>query len=130
MTDIEFNVTNDAPTLRRSNAGRPVSNPYRQPLLDSYEQDFKGNGQWLEFTVDVEGLDDPQREVTRQVDRIRAAGQLSPKVGTEVRADSETGHVYFRGVEYSPRGRGASVTESGLEEGDLNGDDYTGPGPA
>jgi len=58
--------------------------------------------EWLEFKCDP-------ADIRKETNRIRAAGQHL-KIGTEVRADKETGRIAFRGCEYKPRVRQAPDT--------------------
>lgn len=104
MSDLAFSVTDSAPPRKRSprTAG---PNPFRQGLEESYEKNFAESDEWFEFSVPLENEEDPRKAVDRMKDRIRAAGQIEPKIGTEIRQEYDTGRVCFRGVEYSPRER-------------------------
>lgn len=77
-------------------AGRTRANPFDAPIQQSHTQKLYERNEWLEFKVDPS-------EVAKHVNKIRAAGQYL-KLGTEVRADKDSGRIAFRGVDYRPRG--------------------------
>lgn len=108
MSDVEFSVTNQPPTVTRRPGRKRGLNKFREGLEQSFDQKFKASDDWFEYRVDLDGVTDAEREVNRYVDRIRAAGQQEPKIGTEVRRDYATGVIAFRGVEYVARPRKAS----------------------
>lgn len=104
---LTFEVTDAPPT--RHGSGRARTNPFRGPLEESYKNDFAGTNEWYQCTVDTDAVE-------RAVNAIRSAGQMVPKIGTEVRADRETGVIAFRGVQWEPR---AASAENG--DGDESG---------
>ncbi len=111
-TDFEFVVT-DTPPEPTKRVGRKGDNPFRRALEESYEKGFADTDEWYEFTVDVSEQkedEDKRKEMRKAADRIRAAGQIHPKIGTQVRADYEnlSGRIAFRGVEWVARDRGKS----------------------
>lgn len=102
MNDIAFSVTDTPPPITKRKGRTRTANAFRQALEESYEKGFADTDEWYEFVVE-EGEDGLEKEVLRNVDRIRAAGQMEPKIGTEVRKDLATGRVAFRGVAWVPR---------------------------
>lgn len=107
---LTFEVTDQPPV--RTGSGRTRSNPFRNPLEESYKSDFAGTNEWYQFQVDV---DEDEKAVDRAVNAIRSAGQMNPKIGTEVRADRSNGRIAFRGVPWQPKTSG-EVSGNGKHE--------------
>lgn len=141
MTDFSFAVTKNAPAVTRKGGGnrrgRARTNPYREAVEHSYNQNFEATDEWYEFEVDLNS-ETGETDLKRELDRIRAAGQLSPQIGTSIRVDRENGRVCFRGTDYKPRQRKGKVEADEADETadvptegpELGEDEYFGPGPA
>lgn len=105
----EFGVTTEAPVVRRPGGkGRPRTNPFDKVVWQSYEENWAGQvgddaprGKWL-FLKGIDSKEDKDK-VEAQIRSAATYWKLKTGrlIGASVNWDSDTGVLYFRGVDKS-----------------------------
>lgn len=77
---------------------RPRTNPFDQPVAESYKENLEAADQWVSFTTDTEAVDDQVRLIRASANFLNIGCRV--KVGAD--NDGET-EIFFRGQERKTR---------------------------